>query len=129
APHLLRALLERLGDRVVQQRAHPGGAAELGDSRAHRACAHDAQGPWELRHYRPLNSGLRFSRKAVMPSTRSSVAIASSNSRRSCASPAVRPVSPAASTACLAKRAASGGRLATVWARSIASSSQRSAFA
>ena len=53
---------------------------------------------------RPLNSGLRFSRNAVMPSTRSSVAIASSKRRRSCSSPALSAVSSAASTACLASR-------------------------
>ena len=32
----------------------------------------------QVRHQRPLNSGSRFSRKAFVPSTRSSVAIASS---------------------------------------------------
>ena len=45
-----------------------------------------------------------------MPSTRSSVAIASSYRRRSCSSPAPSAVSSAASTACLASRAAIGGR-------------------
>ena len=71
--HVLRAALERLGHRVVQQRGHPGRAAELRDAGAHRAGAHYAE-----RGHRPWKSGLRFSRNARMPSTRSSVAIASS---------------------------------------------------
>ncbi len=58
-----------------------------------------------------------------MPSTRSSVAIASSKSRRSFASPAVSDVSSAASTACLASFTASGGRRAITRASSMASSS------
>ena len=54
-----------------------------------------------VRAHRPRNSGLRFSRNACMPSTRSSVAMASSNRRRSWSSPALerasrrRPARPA----------------------------------
>ena len=40
----LDAALERLGDRVVQQRARAGQARELGDPGAHRAGADDADG-------------------------------------------------------------------------------------
>ena len=36
------ALLERLGDRVIQQRLRPRAARELGDARAHRAGAEHA---------------------------------------------------------------------------------------
>ena len=50
-----------------------------------------------------------------MPSTRSSVAIASSYRRRSWSSPAESDVSSATSTACLASLAAIGGRLAIRW--------------
>jgi hypothetical protein len=57
----------------MQERAHPGPGAQLGDPGTHRAGAHDSEDG-----HRPRNSGLRFSRNAVMPSTRSSVAIASS---------------------------------------------------
>ncbi len=48
---------------------------DLGDAGAHRAGADDSD---PLDAHRPLNSGSRFSRKACIPSTRSSVAIASS---------------------------------------------------
>ena len=75
--HPVGAPLEGVGLRVVQPRADPGGAAELRDPRAHRAGAHHADDPG-CRAHRPRNSGLRFSMKAVIPSTRSSVAIASS---------------------------------------------------
>ncbi len=50
------------------------------------SCRRRRRRPGLTRH-RPLKFGSRFSRKAVMPSTRSSVAIASSNSRRSASRP------------------------------------------
>ena len=60
--------------------------------------------------HRPWKSGLRFSMKADMPSTRSSVAIASSYRRRSCSRPAVSPVRrrPARPAWRAARRAAAG---------------------
>ena len=70
--HAPGAGLERLRERVVEQHLLAGRAAKLGDAGAHRAGADDAE------DHLPLNSGLRFSTNAVMPSTRSSVAIASS---------------------------------------------------
>src|SRR5207248_2271905 len=73
---------------------------------------------------RPSKLGFRFSRNATIPSTRSSVAIASSQSRRSCASAAASGISSAASTACFPRRTASGGRRAITSASFTASSSQ-----
>ena len=43
APNALRAALERLRHGVVEQRPHPGGAAELGDPGAHRPGADHAE--------------------------------------------------------------------------------------
>ena len=72
---------------------------------AHRAGADDPE------DHRPRNSGGRFSTNAVMPSTRSSVAIASSNRRRSVSSPAAQRASrprPAPPACRAAPRAAAG---------------------
>ena len=95
--------LERLGHRIVEHHSHARRAAELGDAGAHRAGADHAERARRLGAHRPRNSGLRFSRNARMPSTRSSVAIASSNRRRSWSSPAPRvsrrPPAPPASPA------------------------------
>jgi hypothetical protein len=57
----------------VKQRTEARRRAQLSDAGAHRAGTDHPEDP-----HRPRNSGLRFSRKAFMPSTRSSVAIASS---------------------------------------------------
>ena len=65
--------LERLRRGIVQQRSEARRRSQLCDAGAHGAGADHP----EDRH-RPRNSGLRFSMKAFMPSTRSSVAIASS---------------------------------------------------
>jgi hypothetical protein len=76
----LRAPRQRVGDGIVKEGAHARRAAELSYPRPHRAGADDAENHMP---HRPWNSGLRFSRNAFMPSTRSSVAIASSYRRRS----------------------------------------------
>ena len=73
----------RHGRRRAASRSRP--APRPGRSGPHRAGAEDAD-PGDP--HRPSKSGSRFSRKACMPSTRSSVAIASSNSRRSASRPA-----------------------------------------
>ena len=111
---------QRRGD-VVEHRLVAAQRRQLGDPAAHRPGAEDAD---PADGHRPLKSGSRFSMKAVIPSTRSSVAIASSNIRRSASSPSLSAVSSAVSTACLARRAAIGGRSAIVRASSTASTSQ-----
>ena len=74
---LLQARLQGGGDRVIEPGLVAAERGDLGDPGAHRAGADDAD-PFDRRPHRPSNFGSRFSRKAVMPSTRSSVAIASS---------------------------------------------------
>ncbi len=70
----LDAGFQRLRDGVVQERLVAAQGGDLGDPGAHRAGADDAD-PLDRAHL-PSNFGSRFSRKACMPSTRSSVAIA-----------------------------------------------------
>ncbi len=69
--------LERLGHRVVQAGLIAAERGDLGDAGAHRAGADDPHAT-DVDLHRPSNLGSRFSRKACIPSTRSSVAIASS---------------------------------------------------
>ncbi len=66
---------QRRRDGVVQPRLVAAERRDLGDPGAHRAGADD---PDPLDAHLPSNFGSRFSRKAFIPSTRSSVAIASS---------------------------------------------------
>ena len=72
----LDAGFQRLRHRVVQERLVAAQRRDLGDPGPHRAGADDAD-PLDGGHL-PSNFGTRFSRKAFIPSTRSSVAIASS---------------------------------------------------
>jgi hypothetical protein len=69
------AALERPGVGVVHDGLEPSGGRDLRDPGAHRPCADDSHAA-DGHAYFPSKLGLRFSRKAFMPSTRSSVAIA-----------------------------------------------------
>ena len=71
---------ERLRVGIVEDDLEAPKTAELSDPGAHRPGAHD---PQALDRHLPSKSGLRLSRNADMPSTLSSVAIASSYRRRS----------------------------------------------
>ena len=73
----LDSACQRRRDRVVQAGLVAAQRRDLGDPGTHRAGTDDAD-PFDPCCHLPSNFGSRFSRKAFMPSTRSSVAIASS---------------------------------------------------
>ena len=124
AADVLLAALERLGDRVVQPGLHARLHAELRDPPAPIVPAPTTPSRWGGRSP-ALEVGARFSMNAVIPSTRSSVAIAISNRRRSCSRPASgrcrrRPARPAWPAA---RRSARGGATTCASSTALASHS------
>ena len=111
-----------VGDGVVEPRLVAAERGDLGDAAAHRAGADDADRGRRSAALELRLALLEEGASCPRPGPRSPSP--SSKSRRSASSPSPRPVSSAASTACLARRAAIGGRSATVRASSIASVSQ-----